>query len=525
MTRAGIIAIFAAGAVLGADKWIRLKSGPFEVLGDGGERQARERLFEAEQFRQALGDLLGKKDLETVWPIRILVLKDKRAAVPGGIAMGRDAWISVSTGEEWRRTAARILIDDNTNRLPAEIERGIIALISTLDIKGTKLTLGAPPAEKTRDWVRVWLLATAPEYRGRMRVFIQNIEQGADYDVAYKNAFEKRAAQIEKEVDAAMAAGKFEPVGVPGRALSEKDFTVREASTHEGAVAMADLAAVDPARAQEAAALYRAAGGAEGAEGLKQYAEATKAGSRNARAWLALDTREGFLKAAELNPRWSAPHVKLAGLETDPGRKATELQKAVKLEPRNAEVWKAFALALVDARQFAMAAKAWTGAELASESPEARAKMHQARMDLEGQRADFEESERKRRIEAEARELQRVKNLALAEVREAEAKANAKLRSEHGDKPEEVVRIEDLDKGKRLEGVLERVDCLPKGQARLTVRTAASAKPQLFLIEKPESVGMSGGGQAALVCGVQKPARTVVIEYTSQQSVQSIEFK
>ncbi len=524
MKRVWVIAALLSTLAVGDDKWLRLRSGPFEVLSNAGEKPARERLFEAEQFRQALGDVLGKKDLGSVWPIRMLVLKDKRAAVPGGIAMGRDSWMSAATSLEWRLACARIFIDDNANRLPPDIERGLIQLISTLDIKGTKLALGAPPAEKTRDWVRVWLLSTTPDYRGRMRVFISNVEQGADYDVAYKNAFEKRSAQLEKEVDAALASGKFDPVPVPGRALSEKDFTVREAPVHEGAIALADLAAADPSRASDAQKAYKAAGGVEGDEGLKQFAAATKAGSKNAKAWLALNTREGFLKAVELNPRWAEPHVKLAGLEQDPGRKATEFQKAVKLEPRNAALWKQLAMALMDARQYGMAAKAWTGAELASETSEERAAMHQARLDIESTRADFAESERKKRLEAEARDLQRVKNLALAEVREAEAKTNSKLHGERGEKPEEVVRFDDLDKPKRFEGSLEKVDCQPNGQAKLTVR-GADKKPAVFIILKPDAIGIAGGGDKGLSCGVQAPARAVVIEYGSSRDVQTIEFK
>ena len=517
MTRLLFIAAICLPAL--AESWIRLRSGPFEVLSNAGERPARERLYEAEQFRHALGDLLGKKDLTSTWPIRILVLKDKR---PARLALSRESWICAagpSLTPEWRAAAARILIDDNTLRLPPEIDRGLIALISTLEVNGTRLTLGAPPADRSRDWLRVRLLATAPDYRGRMRVFISNLEQGAGYDVAYRNAFEKRAADIEKQVDSAQ---NLEPVPVPGRALAEKDFTVRDATQHDGMVALADLALTN--NPGQAAALYKAAGPPESDEYAKNYAAATQAGSGSARAWLGLNNRDGFLKASELNPRWPEPYLKLAALETDAGRKATYLQKAANAEPRNAAHWKAFALALTDARQFAMAAKAWTSAEFAAETSEERARMHQARLDIETARADFEESERKKRLEAERRELERVKNAALAEIREAEAKVNSKLRGEHGEKPEEVVKLEDLDKPKKLEGKLERVDCLAKGQARLTVRTADSKTAQ-FMILNPTSVAIGGSGQTSLGCGPLKPVRNVIIEYLSERDVQSIEFR
>jgi hypothetical protein len=524
VTRVLLMLALGATGLPAADKWVKLRSGPFEVLGQTGERPARERLFEAEQFRYTLGELLGKNDLSSVWPIRIILVKDKQRAVPGGIAMGRDSWIGTTGGEDWKRACARILIDGNTNRLPSEIESGLIALVSTLEIKGTKLALGSPPAGRTRDWARVRLLATAPDYRGRMRVFVSNLEQGAGYDVAYRNAFQKRAPEIEKEVDAFLASGSFESVPVPGRALSEKDFTVREATAHEGAVALADVAAADPSRAAEAEAAYRAAGGVEGQEGLKQFDAAARAGSTNPRAWLALGTREGFLKAAELNPRWAEPHVRLAALEQDPGRKATELQKAANLEPRNGAIWKAFALALVDARQYAMATKAFGGAERAAATEQEREAIRKERLDIEARRADFDEAERKRRLEAEKRELERVKNAALMEIRQAESKTNERLRAEHGEKPEEVLKMEDLDKLNRLEGQLERVDCLAKGQSRLNVR-AAGGKLSQFVIVNPAGVAIAGGGSKPLACGPQNPPRKLIIEYRTARDVQSIEFK
>lgn len=507
--KAAILLILLALSANAEDKWIRIKSGPFEVLSNAGERPARERMYEAEQFRWALGQLTGKPNLTTVWSIRILTLKDKRNAP---LSFSRDSWISAGAiDENWRKECARILLTDNTRRLPPDVEQGLMELVSTLQVNGTRLSIGAPPAGKTRAWARMRLLATAPEYYGRMRVFISNLEQTADLDIAYKNAFQKRAADIEKE---AAAATNFEVVPMSGRALSEKDFTVREATAHDAAIALADLTR-DPAA-------YTAAGGPEGAEGLKHFDEATAADSKSARAWLALGTREGFLKAAELNPRWAEPQIRLASLEQDPGRKATYLQKATVLDPRDTATWRALAHALLDARQYAMASKAWSGAEQSAPTLEERAQIHQARLDIESKRADFEESERRRIRDEEARDLQRVKNLALAEVRAAEGKVNDKLKSEHGDKPEQVVRIEDLDQGKKLSGKLESVECMANGQARLLVR--AEGKPWRFVVQDPGAIHVAGGGEKSLGCGPQKPPRTIVVEYRSLTEVQSIEL-
>ena len=48
------------------------------------------------------------------------------------------------------------------------------------------------------------LLSVKPDYAGRTRVFINNLEQGGDFDLAYRNAYQKSRAEIEKQLDAYM---------------------------------------------------------------------------------------------------------------------------------------------------------------------------------------------------------------------------------------------------------------------------------------------------------------------------------
>jgi hypothetical protein len=549
----------AALAILPAasgEDWLRFRSGPFEVLTNAGERPAREQAYDAEQFRYALGSLLGKQDLGSTFPIRIVVLKDKEAsqyAVPGGLAMSRDAWISVATGDkdlgpEWRKTCARILLDANSGRMPPGIERGLISFISTLEVNGTRLTWGAPPptAEKTREWAAIEFLATNADYTGRVRVFISNLQNGADYDGAYRNAFEKSAAEMNKQIDAYLQAAKFDPAPFSGRALSARDFTARAADAYDGRLALADLRLTNPAHASEAEAAYKALTGAEAQEGLgflalragrkdaKSYFEsASKAGSRNPRAWVEVGTREALLKAVELNPKWEEPHVRLAALETDPGRKATELKRAATLEPRNATLWKALALAATNANQFGEAGKAWLAAERASASPEEREQIHQARLDMERQKADYEAAERQRQADEQAREIQRLKDQAMADIHAAEDKARKEMNTNRGPAPAKVEQWLDGSEGpsQQVSGMLERIECIGR-QARLWITDNDAKKVQL-LVPDPGKIALSGSGELSFTCGLQKPARKVTIDYTPAPNarlktignVQVIDFK
>lgn len=550
--RVTLLTTIAALSLPAEDHWQRIRTGPFEVLSPAGERPMRRAAADAEQFRHALGELLGVKETTTVWPIRIVVLKNAKS-VPGSIAMGRDSWITaIAAGEtptpEWRKALARILIDDNTGRMPLGIESGLITLISTLEINGPKLTFGTPPsaAERTRDWARLHLFATQPEYSGRLRILLSNLAHGAFYDNAFRNAFEKPAAEMEKRVDAYFAAGSFSSVPFSGRALSEKDFTVREAESYEGRIALADLALADPAKTSEAETAYKALTGPEAQEGLallaarrkdpaaiKLFESATTAGSKNPRAWLGTTKKEGVIKAIELNPKWPDPHVRLAELGTAPNVKAAELGKAAALAPRDPELWKSAALAYAAANQFSEATKAWAGAERAAIDEQQREQLRQQRIDNEGQRAAFEAAERKRLAEEEARDLDRLRNQAIAEVKAAEAKANKEMAA-GGAVPTKVEQWWEGPGGppQKAAGTLQRVDCLAGGSAKLTVETGPKAILRL-LVRDPGKIVLTGGGQLSLGCGPQRPARPVSIEYSPVKDaklgtageVQVVEFK
>lgn len=556
-----LILLFAPLAIFAEDHWVDAKSGPFQVMSDAGDRAVREKLAYLEQFREALGVTIGKSDLRLNWPVRVLVFKNAKElpVAAAGIALGPHAWMHAVTenapfSRQSLKDLVRIFLDQNTSRLPGPIEKGLIELFSTLEVSGTHITLGTPvpPGERDRDWARMHLLTVNPDYFGRTRVLINNLEQSYDFDPAYRNAYQKSAAQIEKEVDAYVAAGNFGTASVPGRALSPtRDIRPTPSDADAAKIAVADL--LMASGSAQAQAAYTALHGAAAAEGLglvamqahknseakALLASAIESGSESPRAWFELGVlesdpekaRKDLLKAGELNPRWGAPAFRLAQLEDDPGRKAVYLKKAASLEPRNIDYWQALAKTQMAANNFPEAQKAWAGAERAAANPEERERIHQVRLQVEQERSDFEIAERKRLADERERDLQRVKAQSEAEVRAAEAAANKKLNPDGAPPPKAVEWWTGAEGNTKVEGTLQRFDCLGK-QARLVV-TAADGKQVLLLVPDPSQIVLEGGGEKTLGCGAQRPPRKVLVQYNARPDAKfrtagdavSIEFR
>ncbi len=57
------------------DRWIKLTAGPFEVL-TGSNQRGRETMVRFEEFRHAVGEVVGETDLQTPQPVRILVFRN-----------------------------------------------------------------------------------------------------------------------------------------------------------------------------------------------------------------------------------------------------------------------------------------------------------------------------------------------------------------------------------------------------------------------------------------------------------------
>lgn len=513
------------------DRWIQIHSGPFEVLSNAGDRPARDALNQLEQARHILGTVLGKPDLTSTWPIRVLVLRSGQPAPP---VLSRDSYISALAAgstipHHWLRECVRIFIDSNARRMPAGIESGLADFYSTLRADGTKVTLGdpLPPAERNPNWARIHLIVIDPAYYGKLRVLLYNLQQGSDPDPAYRNAVGKTPAEIDKEAAASLAAGNFQTVTVGGRPLDpRRDFVAEKAESPAPQIVLADL---KPARAGYDALLKSAPEVAH--EGLaflalrenrtedarKEFAAAAEAGSKSARAWLELARLDrekapaALAKAAELNAAWAEPHVLLADIETDPGRKLHQLKIAADLEPRNAARWRALAEFNMAHNRYPEAAKAWAAAQTASVDDAERAQMRAARLSIEHQRLDFEAAERRRREEEKQRDLQRVKDEAMARVRAAEERANRGAPPPPPDR-----KVVDWWEGPtpnaKAAGRLTQIDCV--GRLMRLVLQPEDGKPVRLLIRDPgKIVVMNPASEAPFSCGPQRPIRTVKVEY------------
>src|SRR5450759_3322220 len=78
------------------DRWVKFTRGPFEVMTDAGARNGRETMVRFEQFRNALGQIVGEDDFETPLPLRIFVFKNAQGwTSTAPLTEGRDRYAIV----------------------------------------------------------------------------------------------------------------------------------------------------------------------------------------------------------------------------------------------------------------------------------------------------------------------------------------------------------------------------------------------------------------------------------------------
>jgi hypothetical protein len=549
LSRLSLLLLLAALSlrVLPAEEhWIALKSGPFEVYSSVGERPAREKLMVLEQFRETLRVITGKQEMRMVWPVHVMIFKSAAEipSAPKPFALGRDARMAALTepGDFSRdnlKELARLLLYENTNRLPPQVEQGLIELVSTVQIDGPRITLGAPvpDAERSPGWALMHLVTGKPEYAGRSRVMISNLEQSGDFEAACHNAFEKTSAEIQQQADAYLKAGNFPTSLISGRALSlTRDFKPVQLGSDDVPIARADLLYAS-GHLPEATAAYKALHGPEASEGIAlielddqkdrdarmALQEAIDAHSNSARAWLELGRLQSDLdelkKASELNPRWGEPYYQMADLDAAIAKEQLEkraalLKKAADLDPRNRDYWTALAKTDQAAKDFVEAQKAWAGAERAAANDEERDHIRKIRLEVQETRFDDEAAERKRiKDEAEA-DLQRVKAQSEAAIHASEDAARKKMNPNGATPPKAEVWYEEPKAGPSVQGVFQRLDCADN-RARMVIQTPDGKTVQLLMAD-PSQITTGGGGDQTISCGAQKNARQVVVRYNAK---------
>lgn len=522
------------GLLVADEHWVKFTSGPFEVLSEAGPDAGRRVMVHFEEFRHALGVILGEQDLQTPLPVRILVFKNAKAwASPAPLVEGRDRYAIVleekqAVSPEIHRALVRLFLAANTTRMPTPFEQGLVDFFSTFSLKGIHITVGTPPPHPDLDWARIHLLVTDPQYFGRIGALLYNLRKGVDEEAAYRNAFGKSPAVVEAQVKAHFAAGNFQPGTINSRPLAEKDFPERLVSSADARLARADLLAGAPSAAEYRGLIKDDVKVAEAEEGLGllalrdhhndeargHFEAAMAANSSSARCYIEYARLEpdndkatkALLRAAGINPKLDEPFALMARRDTDPQRRIMHWKAAAERNPRNASYWQSLAECYLAEHDYSDAAKAWQQGAQAATDPAEREKMTQARLAIEQQRLDYEDAEKRRQAEEDAREVAKLKEQALAHVHDLEAKYNGP-----DAKPAEkaVPWWNGPQPSGKAEGTLTRVECLGK-QARLTVQGADKKLVRLLVVD-PGKIAITGGGEHSFGCGAQKAH--VVIEY------------
>lgn len=480
-----------------AAAWTEYRIGPLKVISNAGDNAARERLTEMEQIRHVLGGMLAKdplrpEELKAIWPITLVLFDSPRELaayalaepfIDGGSANLSAAAAGVEPSPAWRHEVARQLIEANAGRMPQEIETALADLFSTISVRATRVEIGAPPAAgalpagRKRAWALLHMLATRPEYAGRLRVYLRNL-QGGDLKLAARNTFNLEPEELDRRVDAYLAAGRFETVPVNGKALNpRRDFYERRLEDGEVRQLLGELKAAAKSFPPE-----------------------------SARGLAALGTPDALARAAAANPQWGEPHFRMAALLADPRAKIAPLEKATQLEPRKLAYWEALAEAQTAAGMFVEASRTWVRAEQAASSEAERERLRAARKAIEQQRVEAEiAAANKARDEAEAR-LRRVMAESDARIRAAEQAAIAANRTETAPETGQPVPFAEVFGTRvRLTGRLTAVDCVDTALRLVILRDDGSTANAL--VEASPVVD----GKPVFACGAVNPPRRIEV--------------
>ncbi len=528
----GFVSFFCSfGSAASHEHWTELNIGPFYVDTDSDVSAAREALTQLEQVRWVLGGLLESKDLQAVWPIRVIFSNSARANAAGHFVWQNAQFLLLTTPNARvpLGDAAGILLDENTPRLPPEIESGIRQLFDTLEAHGSHVTWGGRPEHPDLAWARMQLFATKFEYSSSFHIFL-NALKGSDVRAAEQNAFGKPSELLEQQAAAVLAAGTWQPVAVSGRPLDPK----RDFGEHSLAPVIADLYIADAeltADPNSAEAAFKAAVEAKGPAAALGYAglariaelqhqnpkefldDAIHAGSLSAPVYAdaadGLDAQEAvplLKKAAQLNPRWAEPVFRQAAFAADSAQKLALLKQATQLDPRATRYWLELAKTETDAGDIPAANGAWLRAEDSAPTDAERNRIHQMRLDSEQERLDAAAQARRRERESVHLADEKAQQTELDRIRAAEAKANGTVDAQAGTaKPENAVPWDQLVVRKKLQGTLFKVECL-RTAARLWVKDASGKSIELLM----KDISQSGLG-----CGVQQPPRRVSLQYAA----------
>jgi hypothetical protein len=497
---------FAAAA---PSKWTEYNIGPFYVDTDSDQAAARQALTQLEQLRWVLSGLLEIRELNTVWPVRVLITNSAKAnpKFRGEFVLQNGNYLLVAAPNSVLPLGqlAGFFLEANTPRLPVEVESGFLQLFDTLQANGSRVTWGGSPAHADLGFSRLQLFATKFEYSASFHIFLASLRSGSTVRAAEKNAFGVNPDVLEKEAADNLEAHNFQTVAVSGRPLDPKrDFGEHSLDASTASVYEAETLLIsDPAAAESA---FRAAindGGPAKAlafEGLanmdrlrkldpKQHLQdAMQSGSKSAAVYM--DAAAGlppkqalplYKKAALLNPLWSEPIFQQAEIADKPDDKEALLKQAIKLNPRSAQYWAELANTQATDGHAQFANASWIRAEDAAVDEAERDRMHELREAAEAARLDALEADRKREKEAAHLADQRAQQAEQDRIHAAEDKANKALaaQSGSGSSTAEIVDFDSLVKPQKISGVVVLVDCI-KDYERVAVKDLRGKVVQLY---------------------------------------------
>ncbi len=194
--------------------------------------------------------------METVLILLFSNTKEYAPHAPGQpFTEGGSALLAVWTADtplphDFLRALTRMLIDENAGRMPDAVETALCDLFSTIKTNGPKVMLGAPPGagelppDRLRAWAKMQMLATNPDYSGKVRVYLNNLQGLGDESLASRNAFGLTPAKLNEIVDAYVLAGKFAAAQVSGEAINPNlDFVEKPIEKTSIDALMAEVAA------------------------------------------------------------------------------------------------------------------------------------------------------------------------------------------------------------------------------------------------------------------------------------------
>src|SRR5580692_6811128 len=361
-----LLSLLLPFALTAADHWVKFASGPFQVFTDAGARAVRETLVCFEEFRHAVGEVVGEPNLQTPLPVRILVFKNAQGwTTDTAVGEGRASYNIVLDEKAAEKGAAspavyaaltRLFLQANTAQMPPAFEHGLVEFFSTYEVKGIHITVGAPPPKADLDWARIHLLVVDPDYFGKLRVLLFNLRKGAAEDPAYRNAFNKSSAEVEAQVKQRFADHDIRTTSISSLPMAERDFPEREVSDTDARLARADLLSGTQSADEYRQLIRDQVKIAEDWEGLgllalrdhnpeakEHFAAAMAAGSTSARCYIEyakLETdpakaSQALLKAASINPKLDEIFALLAQRDTDPDLRLAHWKAAAERNPRS----------------------------------------------------------------------------------------------------------------------------------------------------------------------------------------------